>query len=184
MIVGSWYYFKEDDLYCLFKVLEAHSELLAHTFWPSSNLPNQTNLSLFDTKSTCEPFVVPEGQKCILILEETVSEHEQFAIEQFKKIQAGLTLRKQNMQRLQQEVDTAYLAEQWNEVIEKASELALYSKYSVEIYEKRGVAYFMLEDYTSARYDFDFVLASRPTNESIQVKAAICNQKLQKKGNS
>ena len=51
---------------------------------------------------------------------------------------------------------------------------APYSKYDIELYEKRGLSYLKLEQYSDALADFDYYLIHNPDNEIVQaaVKSA------------
>jgi len=72
---------------------------------------------------------------------------------------------------LKREAIDAFEKGEYSEAIRLFSLAAPYSKYDVEIYEKRGIAYLKLEYYFDALADFEYYLLHDPKNEI--VKAAL-----------
>jgi tetratricopeptide (TPR) repeat protein len=173
--LGSYFYFRKDSLYYLFQLLEfTPNQILVNRFWSTTIVPSMDKLHQFDVKSACSEFE-EEFDELTIIGNEEITEEQQQEITQFLKIKAGKIARESGFIALKREAIEAFEKKEYQEAIRLFSLAAPYSKYDIEIYEKRGIAYLKLEQYVDALADFDYYLTHNPENEL--VKAAFQSAK-------
>lgn len=173
--LGSYFYFRKDSLYYLFQLLEyTPHQILVQGFWSTTHVPSMKKLHQFDVKSACSEFD-EQFDELVLIGKEEITANQQEEISQFLKIKAGKIAREAGFLTLKREALDAFEKGEYQEAIRLFSLAAPYSKYDIEIYEKRGIAYLKLEQYVDALADFDYYLTHNPENEL--VKAAFQSAK-------
>jgi len=127
-------------------------------------------LHQFDVKSACSEFD-EEFDEFICIGSEEITENQRKEIAQFLKIKTAKIARESGFLTLKKEAIEAFEKKDYPEAIRLFSLAAPYSKYDIEIYEKRGLCYLNLGLYADAIADFDYYLIQDPDNEI--VKAAM-----------
>jgi len=166
--VGTYFYFRKDSLYYLFQLLEiSPNQILVQTFWSTTNVPSMDKLHQFDIKSACSEFG-EQFDELIAIGKEEVKADQQLEIAQFLKIKASKIAREAGFLTLKREALEAFEKGEYREAVRLFSLAAPYSKYDIELYEKRGLAYLKLEQYSDALADFDYYLIHDPNNEIVQ----------------
>lgn len=165
---GSYFYFRIDSLYYLFQLLEfSTDQILVQSFWSTTNVPSMEKLQHFDIKSACSEFD-EEFDELIYIGKVEITENQQQEISQFLKIKAAKTARNSGFLILKKQAVEAFEKGEYQEAIRLFSLAAPYSKYDIEIYEKRGLSYLKLGQYSDALADFDYYLIHDPNNEIVQ----------------
>ena len=166
--IGTYFYFRKDSLYYLFQLLEIlPNQILVQTFWSSTNVPSMDKFYQFDVKSACSEFD-EEFDELVEIGKTAITENQLQEITQFLKIKTAKAARESGFLTLKQEAMEAFEKGEFREAIRLFSLAAPYSKYDIELYEKRGLAYLKLEQYSDALTDFDYYLIHDPNNERIQ----------------
>lgn len=164
---GSYFYFRKDSLYYLFQLLEySPNQVLVQRFWSTTNVPSMDKLYQVDVKSACSEFD-EEFDELILIGKEDVTENQREEIAQYLKIKAAKTAREAGFMTLKQEALEAFEKGEFREAVRLFSLAAPYSKYDIELYEKRGLSYLKLGQYVDALADFDYYLIHDPENEIV-----------------
>lgn len=175
--VGSYFYFRIDSLYYLFQLLEVSEEhLLVQRFWSSTTIPSMEKLHQFDVKSACSE-LEEEATDFTVIGQTGITADQEKEIFQFLRIKAGKTAREREFLDLKKEALEAFEKEAYEEAVRLFSLAAPYSKYDIELYEKRGLSYLKLARYSDALADFDYYLIHNPGNELIAEAAKLAKQK-------
>lgn len=175
---GSYFYFRIDSLYYLFQLLEVNeNQILVERFWSSTNVPSMEKLHQFDIKSACSELEEEEHDFEVIGRKE-ITETQLKEIAQFLRIKAGKSAREVEFLSLKKEAMEAFKQEKYEEAVRLFSLAAPYSKYDMEIYEKRGLCYLKLAQYSNALADFDYYLIHDPGNELIQGAMNLAKQKL------
>lgn len=169
--LGTYFYFRKDSLYYLFQLLETSpNQILVQRFWSSTMVPSMEKLYQFDIKSTCSEFD-EQFDELLVIGNEAVTADQQLEIAQFLKIKASKIAREAGFMTLKKEAMEAFEKGQYQEAVRLFSLAAPYSKYDIELYEKRGLSYLKLEQYSDALADFDYYLIHDPNNEIVLAAA-------------
>lgn len=169
--IGTYFYFRKDSLYYLFQLLEyTPNQILVQRFWSTTNVPSMDKLHQFDVKSACSEFD-EEFDELICIGREEITEDQLSEIAQFLKIKTAKIAREAGFLTLKKEAIEAFEKKDYREAVRLFSLAAPYSKYDIEIYEKRGFCYLKLEEYSNALADFDYYLIHDPENEIILAAA-------------
>jgi tetratricopeptide (TPR) repeat protein len=182
--VGSYFYFQHDSLFYLFQLLElSPNQVLVQPFWSTTNVPSMDKLHQFDIKSACSEF---DGKfdELICIGEQKITQNQQDEIAQFLKIKASKIAREAGFLTLKREAIDAFEKGEYQEAVRLFSLAAPYSKYDIEIYEKRGICYLKLNQFSDALADFDYYLVHNPKNEIVQAAAELAKSELAKSGSS
>lgn len=172
--IGTYFYFRKDSLYYLFQLLEVSpNQILVQTFWSTTNVPSMDKFYQFDIKSACSEFD-EQFDELVEIGKEEITAEQQNEIAQFRKIKASKVAREAGFLTLKREALEAFEKGEYREAVRLFSLAAPYSKYDIELYEKRGLSYLELEQYSDALADFDYYLIHDPNNEIVQaaVKSA------------
>lgn len=178
--IGTYFYFRKDSLYYLFQLLEiSPNQILVQTFWSTTNVPSMDKFYQFDIKSACSEFD-EEFDELITIGQAEITENQLQEITQFLKIKTAKAARESGFMTLKQEAMEAFDKGQFQEAVRLFSLAAPYSKYDIELYEKRGLAYMQLGQYSNALADFDYYLIQDPENELIRVAVESAKSKLAK----
>ncbi|MGV3610833.1 MAG: hypothetical protein ACO1N0_07790 [Fluviicola sp.] len=179
--IGTYFYFRKDSLYYLFQLLEVSpKQVLVQTFWSTTNVPSMDKFYQFDVKSACSEFD-EEFDELITIGEEAITENQLQEIEQFLKIKTAKAARESGFMTLKQEAMEAFDKGEFQEAIRLFSLAAPYSKYDIELYEKRGLAYMQLGQYSNALADFDYYLIQDQNNDIVRAAAQSAKDKLTKR---
>ena len=120
----------------------------------------------FDVKSACSEFD-EQFDELVEIGREEITAEQQKEIIQFRKIKASKIAREAGFLTLKREALEAFEKGEYQEAIRLFSLAAPYSKYDIELYEKRGLSYLKLEQYSDALADFDYYLIHDPNNEIV-----------------
>ena len=169
--VGTYFYFRKDSLYYLFQLLEiSPKQILVQRFWSTTNVPSMDKLNQFDVKSTCSEFD-EEFDELIHIGREEITENQLGEIAQFQKIKTAKIAREAGFLTLKKEAVEAFEKKDYQEAVRLFSLAAPYSKYDIEIYEKRGLCYLHLDLFADAIADFDYYLIQDPENELVKAAA-------------
>lgn len=178
--IGTYFYFRKDSLYYLFQLLEVSSnQILVQTFWSTTNVPSMDKLHQFDVKSACSEFE-EEFDELIVIGNEPVTENQRLEITQFLKIKASKIARESGFLTLKKEAVEAFENGAYQEAVRLFSLAAPYSKYDIELYEKRGLCYLKLGLYIDAIADFDYYLIHDPNNELVRAAAESAKKEFSK----
>lgn len=178
--VGSYFYFRKDSLYYLFQLLEVSpNQVLVQRFWSTTNVPSMDRLHQFDVKSACSEFE-EEFDELILIGEEQITANQQQEITQFLKIKASKIAREAGFLTLKKDAIEAFERKEYREAIRLFSLAAPYSKYDMELYEKRGLCYLELGQYADALADLDYYLIHDPNNEVVLAALEFAQKALSK----
>lgn len=162
--VGSYFYFQQDSLYYLFQLLEySPKQVLVQRFWSTTNVPSMDKLHQVDVKSACSEFDEAFDELIPIGIAE-ITENQLQEIAQYLKIKASKTAREAGFMTLKQEAIDAFEKGEFREAVRLFSLAAPYSKYDIELYEKRGLAYLELGQYMDALADFDYYLIHDPGN--------------------
>jgi tetratricopeptide (TPR) repeat protein len=165
---GSYFYFRHDSLYYLFQLLEfSANQILVQRFWSTTNIPSMDKLHQFDVKSACSEFD-EAFDELICIGHEEITNNQFHEIAQFLKIKTAKIAREAGFLTLKKEAIEAFEKQDYQEAIRLFSLAAPYSKYDIEIYEKRGISYLKLNLLSDAIADFDYYLIHDPENEIVQ----------------
>lgn len=179
--LGSYFYFRKDSLYYLFQLLEyTPNQILVQGFWSTTHLPSMDKLHQFDIKSACSEFD-EQFDELVLIGKEEITANQQEEITQFLKIKAGKIARESGFLTLKREAIDAFEKGEYQEAIRLFSLAAPYSKYDIEIYEKRGIAYLKLEQYVDAMADFEYYLMHHSENEIVNAALQSAKKEIAKK---
>lgn len=179
--LGSYFYFRKDSLYYLFQLLEyAPNQILTQVFWSTTHVPSMEKLHQFDVKSACSEFD-EEFDELIVIGNEEITVEQQQEIIQFLKIKAGKIAREAGFLTLKREAVEAFEKKEYQEAIRLFSLAAPYSKYDIEIYEKRGIAYLKSGLYFDALADFEYYLLHNPENEIVKAALQSAKKEITKK---
>ena len=179
--IGTYFYFRKDSLYYLFQLLEyTPSQILVQGFWSTTNVPTMEKLHQFDIKSACSEFD-EQFDELVIIGKEEITANQQQEIAQFLKIKAGKIARESGFLTLKREAIDAFEKGEYQEAIRLFSLAAPYSKYDIEVYEKRGIAYLKLEQYVDALADFDYYLIHDPENELVKAAFQSAKKEITKK---
>lgn len=177
--VGTYFYFRKDSLYYLFQLLEiSPNQILVQPFWSTTNVPSMDKLHQFDVKSTCSEFD-EKFDELVIIGKAAITAAQKNEIAQYLKIKASKIAREAGFLTLKREAMEAFEKGEYREAIRLFSLAAPYSKYDIELYEKRGLSYLKLEQYADALADFDYYLIHNPNNEMVRaaMKKAITKNK-------
>ncbi|WP_294670523.1 tetratricopeptide repeat protein [uncultured Fluviicola sp.] len=167
--VGTYFYFRKDSLYYLFQLLEVSpNQILAQTFWSTTNVPSMDKFYQFDVKSACSEFD-EQFDELVEIGKEEITAEQQKEIIQFRKIKASKVAREAGFLTLKREALEAFEKGEYREAVRLFSLAAPYSKYDIELYEKRGLSYLKLGQYADALADFDYYLIHDPENEIVRI---------------
>nr|WP_294859128.1 tetratricopeptide repeat protein [uncultured Fluviicola sp.] len=181
MPIGSYFYFQHDSLFYLFQLLEySKNQILVQRFWSTTNVPSMEKLHQFDIKSACSEFDEQFDELVIIGKEEITAEQQQEII-QFLKIKAGKIARDAGFLTLKREAIEAFEKKEYLEAIRLFSLAAPYSKYDIELYEKRGIAYLKLGQYFDALADFEYYLMHDPESELIKAALQSAKKEIAKK---
>jgi hypothetical protein len=179
--IGTYFYFRKDSLYYLFQLLEiSPKQILVQTFWSTTNVPSMEKLHQFDVKSACSEFE-EEFDELIVIGKEKITAEQKQEIAQFQKIKASKIAREAGFLTLKREALDAFEKGEYQEAIRLFSLAAPYSKYDIEIYEKRGIAYLNLGQYFDASADFEYYLLHNPENEIVTAALQSVKKEIAKK---
>jgi hypothetical protein len=179
--VGTYFYFRKDSLYYLFQLLEVSPNyILVQRFWSTTNVPSLDKFYQIDVKSACSEFD-EEFDELIVIGQEAITEEQQAEIAQFLKIKTAKIARESGFLTLKQEAVEAFEKMEYREAIRLFSLAAPYSKYDIEIYEKRGICYLILEEYNNALADFGYYLVHDSENEIVKAAFQSAKAELAKK---
>ncbi len=178
--LGTYFYFRKDSLYYLFQLLEiSPNQVLVQSFWSTTNVPSMDKLHQFDTKSACSEFD-EQFDELVEIGKEEITENQLREIAQFLKIKTAKAARESGFLTLKKEAMEAFEKGEYQEAVRLFSLAAPYSKYDIELYEKRGLSYLKLGQYSDALADFDYYLIHDPDNEIVQGAANLAKEKLNK----
>lgn len=178
--IGTYFYFRKDSLYYLFQLLEiSPNQVLVQVFWSTTNIPSMEKLHQFDVKSACSEFEESFDELTEIGQEEITPEQKQ-EMAQFRKIKAGKIAREAGFLTLKREAVEAFEKGEYQEAIRLFSLAAPYSKYDIELYEKRGLCYLELGQYSDALADFDYYLIQDPDNEIVRTAAQMVLTKIKK----
>ena len=181
LAAGTYFFFRKDSLYYLFQLLESSAnQILVQSFWSTTNVPSMDKLHHFDVKSACSEFD-EVFDELIVIGNEAVTADQQLEIAQFLKIKASKIARESGFMTLKKEAMEAFEKGQYQEAIRLFSLAAPYSKYDIELYEKRGLSYLALGNYSDALADFDYYLIHDPNNEVVREAMELSKSKLIRK---
>jgi tetratricopeptide (TPR) repeat protein len=181
LAIGSFFYFRIDSLYYLFQVLDSSlTPPLVQRFWSTTHVPSMEKLYQYDVKSACSEFE-EEFDEITWIGIQAITENQLQEITQFLKIKAGKIARESGFLTLKREALDAFDKKEYREAARLFSLAAPYSKYDIEIYEKRGFCYLKLEQFSDALADFDYYLFHNPTNELVQAASALAKSNFEKK---
>lgn len=179
--VGSYFYFRHDSLYYLFQLLEiSANQILVQRFWSTTNVPSMDKLNQLDVKSTCSEFN-EEFDELICIGCEEITENQLGEIAQFLKIKTAKIAREAGFLTLKKEAIEAFEKQDYQEAIRLFSLAAPYSKYDIEIYEKRGLCYLKLNLFADAIADFDYYLIQDPENEIVLAASELAKKEYSKR---
>lgn len=179
--LGSYFYFRHDSLYYLFQLLElSGNQILVQRFWSTTNVTSMDKLNQFDVKSTCSEFD-EEFDELICIGCEEITENQFSEIAQFLKIKTAKIARESGFLTLKKEAIEAFEKKDYQEAVRLFSLAAPYSKYDIEIYEKRGLCYLNLDLFADAIADFDYYLIHDPENEIVRAALQSAKKELAKK---
>jgi regulator of sirC expression with transglutaminase-like and TPR domain len=179
--IGTYFYFRKDSLYYLFQLLEiSPNQILVQTFWSTTNVPSLDKFNQLDVKSACSEFE-EEFDELIVIGKEKITAEQKQEIAQFQKIKASKIAREAGFLTLKREALEAFEKMEYPEAIRLFSLAAPYSKYDIEIYEKRGIAYLKLEHYFDALADFEYYLMHDPKNEIVKAALQSAKKEIAKK---
>jgi tetratricopeptide (TPR) repeat protein len=166
--IGTYFYFRRDSLYYLFQLLEVSpNQILVQTFWSTTNVPSMDKFYQFDVKSACSEFD-EQFDELVEIGKEEITAEQQKEIAQFRKIKASKVARESGFLTLKREALEAFEKGEYQEAVRLFSLAAPYSKYDIELYEKRGLSYLKLKQYSDALADFDYYLIHDPNNERVR----------------
>lgn len=178
--IGSYFYFRKDSLYYLFQLLEySPNQVLVQRFWSTTNVPSMDKLYQVDVKSACSEFD-EAFDELIPIGKEEITETQRQEIVQYLKIKAAKIAREAGFMTLKQEALEAFEKKEFQEAVRLFSLAAPYSKYDIELYEKRGFAYLELGQYLDALADFDYYLIHNPTNPIVLAAVEFARKKFDK----
>ncbi len=179
--IGTYFYFRKDSLYYLFQLLEiSPNQILVQTFWSTTNVPSMDKFYQFDVKSACSEFD-EEFDELITIGKAEITENQLQEITQFLKIKTAKAARESGFMTLKQEAMEAFEKKEYQEAIRLFSLAAPYSKYDIELYEKRGLCYLQLGQYADALADFGYYLAQNPENEIVQAAIQTAKKEIAEK---
>lgn len=179
--VGTYFYFRKDSLYYLFQLLEiTPNHLLVQRFWSTTNIPTSDKLYQFDVKSACSEFD-EEYDELVVIGNEKITRTQEAEIDQFLKIKASKIARESGFLTLKREAINAFEKKEYQEAIRLFSLAAPYSKFDIELYEKRGLCYLKLGLYSDALADFDYYLIHDPQNELVKAAFQSAKKEIGKK---
>jgi tetratricopeptide (TPR) repeat protein len=179
--IGTYFYFRKDSLYYLFQLLEiSPNQILVQTFWSTTNVPSMDKFYQFDVKSACSEFD-EQFDELVEIGREAITAEQQKEIDQFRKIKASKVAREAGFLTLKREALEAFEKGEYQEAIRLFSLAAPYSKYDIELYEKRGLSYLKLEQYSDALADFDYYLIHDPENKIVLAAVMDARKELNKK---
>ncbi|WP_300660326.1 tetratricopeptide repeat protein [Fluviicola sp.] len=180
---GSYFYFRIDSLYYLFQLLEfSTDQILVQRFWSSTNVPSMEKLHQFDIKSACSEFD-EVFDELVYIGKEEITENQRQEIAQFLKIKAAKIARNSGFLILKKQAVEAFEKGEYQEAVRLFSLAAPYSKYDIELYEKRGLCYLKLGQYSDALADFDYYLIHDPGNEIVRSAAELAKKEYNKRVN-
>ncbi len=178
--IGTYFYFRKDSLYYLFQLLKfSPNQILVQTFWSTTNVPSMEKFYQFDVKSACSEFD-EEFDELVEIGKAAITENQLQEITQFLKIKTAKAARESGFMTLKQEAMEAFEKGEFQEAIRLFSLAAPYSKYDIELYEKRGLSYLKTGQYVNALTDFDYYLIQDPGNELVQSALELAKNKLAK----
>ena len=167
--VGTFFYYQKDSLFFLFQLLEnKKDDILVQSFWSTALKPSLETLDQLDIKSTCEEFdseYEDEFFEEIGILPLTSFQEKEMA--QFRRIRASKEARQTEFILLKEQANQAFQDQNFTESIRLYSLAAPYSKYDLEVYEKRGISYLKMNQFIHAIADFEYFLSHQPNDETI-----------------
>lgn len=178
---GSYFYFRIDSLYYLFQLLEiSPNQLLVQQFWSTTNVPSMEKLHQFDLKSACSEFD-EEFDELIYLGKKEITENQKQEIDQFLKIKTAKIARDSGFLALKKQAVEAFEKGEYQEAVRLFSLAAPYSKYDIELYEKRGLCYLKLGQYSDALADFDYYLIHDSENEIVKAALQSAQKEMAKK---
>lgn len=174
---GDLFCFEENTFFEVFQLLRSDSvPMLVASYWPVKAIPTAEAVKNLDLKSACTEFP-PSPEKILFNIGfRAISPEQEIEIDQFLKIKAGKDARQAEFSDLKSAALEAFRSQQYEEAIRLFSLAAPYSKYDIELYEKRGLSYLHLKQYSDALADFDYYLIHDPENEIVKEAAKQAKQ--------
>ena len=154
---GDLFYTVENGLFTLYKVLlKGENEVIyVRVFWPESSQPDAENVSSFDLRTSCESLDTAALSHPVFLRKEAVSSEELEGYTEFIRIREGIQSRSTALAAIMSQANEQLEAENWEAAIHLYTEAASFSKYSYEIFDKRGMCYLKTGDYSEAIADFE-----------------------------
>lgn len=165
---GELFYILEHNEYTVYKVLRSEGEtFLVSAFWPTDVLPTIEKSAAWELRTSCTALDITDLTEITAIGKQTVSAQEQEEIERFLTIQAGLQQRARQFSALMTEATTCIDQNNYRRAIELLTEAAPFSKYSMEVYSKRGFCYLQEKQFPEAIGDFEYVLSVGDSDSTV-----------------
>jgi tetratricopeptide (TPR) repeat protein len=167
--VGTFFYYQKDSLFFLFQLLEnKKDDVLVQSFWSTALKPSIDTLDQLDIKSTCEEFDSEyEDEFFEEIGMQPLTTFQEKEMAQFRRIRASKEARQTEFILLKEQANQAFQDQNFTESIRLYSLAAPYSKYDLEVYEKRGISYLKMNQFIHAIADFEYFLSHQPNDETI-----------------
>lgn len=167
------YHTDEEGWYLVYKILfkETEDTFLMRCYWPSAEQPSSDNWQELDVRTTCESAQLPTD--VFLLTNEAVSQSDEEAMTNFRRIRTGIETRKTYWQTLLSEAETCVRENRWEDAIERCTECASYVKYEARVFQLRGHALLQLERYSEAIADLEHALSILPDDVETMYDCAL-----------
>lgn len=160
---GTVFYTHENGEYQLYKVLRFGEEgLFVRAYWPDTTQPTIQSWQHFDLKNACEAFHVAGLEHAIVVAHELVSDEDEKAYAEFKRIEEGLRHRAERMETLQKEAALLLEQERFAEAEALYTEATSFSKFYFQTFAGRGYCYLQLGRLSEAIRDLEHALSIFP----------------------
>lgn len=175
---GTIFYTNEEGEYQLYKVIRFGEEgLFVRAYWPDTVQPTARSWQQFDLKNACEAFHVAGLEHAIVVAHEPVSDEDEKAYAEFKRIEEGLRHRAERMETLQKEAALLLEQERFAEAEALFTEAASFSKHYFQTFAGRGYCYLRLDRLSEAIRDLEHALSIFPEGKDTLYHCALAYQR-------
>lgn len=161
---GDVFFRLENADYSVYKVIQLGEDnrLYVKAYWPTDVEPTAQNLKSLDVRTACEALQLSSNEAAVFLTNEPVSDEELDEFTNFKRIEAGLKQRSENLAVLLDRGEQLLQEGKIEEALTVFTEATSYSKYDHRIFDQRGYCLLKLGRYSEAIADLEHSLTIQP----------------------
>ncbi|MDH4471489.1 MAG: tetratricopeptide repeat protein [Fluviicola sp.] len=165
---GDVFFQQENADYSVYKVIQLgeNNQLYVKAYWSTDVEPTVQNRKSLDVRTACEAMQLSSEDEVVFLTNEAVSNEELDEYANFKRIEAGLKQRSENLVVILDRGAMLLQEGKIEEALAVFTEATSYSKYDYRIFDQRGYCLLQLGRYSEAVADLEHSLTIQPEGKN------------------